>query len=152
MTIMKDDHQDIKYGLMTSIAMMFERAVEQKDLVDFASMFFKSKVYKRFFDDWTIFSQSPLYTLELFQEELTAQGINYDTDIKDSDKLETDIAYWMGYLVSNWYIEYEQDPAEITKDNLLWLWFNYDTLHTQSCKYVYEVFQEEKGQTFPDYA
>ena len=45
---------------------------------------------------------------------------------------------------------YDFDTSSLTRDNLIWLYINYDTLHTQSCKYVYEVFQEEKGQTFPD--
>ena len=67
---MKDDYSDIRHALCASMGMMFERVVDQKDLIDFSLRFFKSDVYKRYPDDWTIFSQSPLYVLQLFKEEL----------------------------------------------------------------------------------
>lgn len=149
--IMKDDYSDIRHALCASMGMMFERVVDQKDLIDFSLRFFKSDVYKRYPDDWTIFSQSPLYVLQLFKEELQEKtGKSYDTLIKQSDKYEKDVAYWFGFLITDWRVGYDFDTSSLTRDNLIWLYVNYDTLHTQSCKYVYEVFQEEKGQTFPD--
>ncbi len=148
---MKDDYSDIRHALCASMGMMFERVVDQKDLIDFSLRFFKSDVYKRYPDDWTIFSQSPLYVLQLFKEELQEKtGKSYDTLIKQNDKYEKDVAYWFGFLITDWRVEHDFDPSSLTRDNLIWLYVNYDTLHTQSCKYVYEVFQEEKGQTFPD--
>ena len=33
--IMKDDYSDIRYALCVSMGMMFERVVDQKDLIDF---------------------------------------------------------------------------------------------------------------------
>lgn len=148
---MKDDYSDIRHALCASMGMMFERVVDQKDLIDFSLRFFKSDVCKRYPDDWTIFSQSPLYVLQLFKEELQEKtGKSYDTLIKQSDKYEKDVAYWFGFLITDWRVGYDFDTSSLTRDNLIWLYINYDTLHTQSCKYVYEVFQEEKGQTFPD--
>ena len=148
---MKDDYSDIRQGLCRSMGMMFERVAEQKDLIDFSLLFFKSDVYRRYPDDWTIFSQSPLYVLELFKEELLEkEGPSYDALIRDSNRYEKDIAYWFGFLVTDWRVEYGIDPSSFTRDNLTWLYLNYETMHSQSCSYVYEIFQEEKDQVFPD--
>lgn len=149
---MKDDHKDIQSGLCKSMGMMFERVAKEKDIIDFSLYFFKSEVYERYLDDWTIFSQSPLYVLQLFKEEIeTTKKSTYDLFIKKNTRKEEDIAYWLGFLITDWRIDYEYDPKSLTKDNLIWLYLNYETLHTQSCKYVYEVFQEERNQIFPEY-
>lgn len=148
--IMKDEYDEFdRQSFPMSTALMFEKVAEKKDIIKFAILYCKSDVFKDFFHNPTVFSQSPLYVLQLFKEELSEKGIDYEKDIVPCDFPDTEASYWIGYIISYWYIVFEQNPAELTKDNLLWLYMNYDTLHTQSCDYVYEnYFRNRKVRLF----
>lgn len=145
-TSMEDSYDALdRVSFPTSNALMFERVEEKKDIVKFAMLYYKSNVSKEFFHNPTIFSQSPLYVLQLFKEELAEKGMDYERDIPSPEIVDADAAYWLGYLIAYWHIVKGYDFSKLSEENCRWIFNNYDSLHTQSCEYVYDLFLEEKN-------
>lgn len=153
MTKKEKDKVDLmeQWALSTNIALLFKKVVENKDLIDFTLHFLKSDIYKQYFTNHTIFSQSPLYVLQLFKEELFENNKDYDSLIKKEEMYEEDIAFWFGYMLSEWQQDGKIDVASLTYEDLDWLYVNYDVLHTQDVKYVFDVFMEERRGQKPHY-
>lgn len=144
-TIMEDSYDALdRVSFPTSNALMFERVEEKKDVVKFAMLYYKSKVSKNFFHNPTIFSQSPLYVLQLFKEELAEKGMDYEKDIPSPEIVDTEAAYWLGYLIAYWHIVEKYDFEKLSEEDCQWLFDNYDSLHTQSCEYVYNLYMDER--------
>ena len=146
-TIMEDTYDELdRISFPTSNALMFERVEEKKDIVKFAMLYYKSNVSKEFFHNPTIFSQSPLYVLQLFKEELQEKGMDYEKDIPSPQIIDTDAAYWLGFTIAYWHIVKNYDFSLLPEQDCQWLFDNYDSLHTQSCEYVYDLYiSEQKG-------
>ena len=153
MTKKEKDKVDLmeQWALSTNIALLFKKVVENKDLIDFTLHFLKSDIYKQYFTNHTIFSQSPLYVLQLFKEELFENNKDYDSLIKKEEMYEEDIALWFVYMLSEWQQDVKIDVASLTYEDLDWLYVNYDVLHTQDVKYVFDVFMEERRGQKPHY-
>ena len=137
---MKLDESGLKLEqsfLIRKMAFIIEEASKTYDLADFFNKFAKSDFFYKCFDDETIFSQSPKYVLALFFEECK-------DSIKERTMYEEDIAYWMGYLIGEWYTRHFFNPRELTFDDIEWLRDNFDTLHTQSVRYVYNLYNDER--------
>lgn len=140
-TTKKDDVDYLEqHALSMSMGMIFKFAVRKYEFKPFVMTFLKTALFQEYYTNHTIFSQSALYVLELFQEDL--DNANMELPMKN-EEYDADVAYWMGYLIAEWYQEYEMNPLSFTEEQFNWLYFNYDTLHTQSVKYVAEVLLEE---------
>jgi len=140
------DEMDLwhQHSLSYGMAHVFKCAsIRNMDLLSFSEVFLKSDLFKEYFVNHTIFSQSPFYVLSLFKEELK------DIDIKERSLAEEDIAYWFGFLFGEWYQEGWVDFSFLGKKELVWIYQNFDTMHTQSVRYTYEVFSEERKHFDP---
>lgn len=131
-----------QHALSRMMAMLFQAAAKKYELLTFTMTFLYCPLFKDFFANYTLFSQSPLYTLEIFEEKLSKKNISLPE--KDSD--DTDVAYWMGYVFAEWYQEYDFEPKSYTIDQFIWMYKNYDILHTQSIRYVAELLIEEHSE------
>ena len=129
-------------ALSRMMAMIFQAAAKKYELLAFTIAFLDCPLFEDFFINHTIFSQSPLYTLELFEEKLSEKNIS----IPPNDKNDTDIAYWMGYIFAEWYQEFDFAPNTLTAEQFFWLYENYDIFHTQSIRYVAELLIDEHSE------
>lgn len=143
MKINQKDKYDMieQHSLSQSIARVFEEAEKEYFIIDFSLIFINTELFTKYFTDYTIFSQSRKYILQLFYEEISSKNISL-MNITEP-QYDGDVAYWLGYLLAEWKQEYIMDMSLIAKEHLKWLYDNYDVLHTQSVKYVYQEFVTE---------
>lgn len=130
----------INQALSIGLAQVCKKAAKIWDFHDFLFTFLKSETYVSYYTDETLFSQAPGYVLQIFKEELDNKHIAYP---KSSTILDTDIAHWMGYLIGQWNLNYEININNFNDTQYNWLYFGYDTLHTQSTGYVLDLFLSE---------
>lgn len=143
----KDDLDYMEqHGLSGVLAMIFEKACQRYNLQEFTFSFLKSNIFKEFFVNPTIFSQSPLYVITLYLEELEEKKQNIHSLQENPSVYDTEVAYWIGYLLGEWYQEYCFVPEEFTLQEYKALYDGYEVLHTQSVKYVAEYLLEEYGK------
>ena len=63
------------------------------DLADFIDKTLKTRVFSNYFEDYTIFSQAPTYTVEEIIDELKECG---KIEIqKEKNTIHSDVAYWV---------------------------------------------------------
>jgi hypothetical protein len=120
--------------------MIFKKAVKLKELNLFSFMeyFGKSEVLKELYRyNEAIISQGELYIIELLMEEYPELAKCLSSDF-DENKAE-----WLGYLYGYFMIEKMSDSL-LNKIDWKRLYNMYDTLHTQSCKYVKTYILTEK--------
>ena len=121
------------------ISMIFKKAVKLRnyDLFTFIEYFGKSEVLKELYRyNEAIISQGELYIIGLLIEEYP--------ELKNCKKqgYDDDVAEWLGYLYGYLMIEKCSDTF-IKKIDWEYLYDRYDTLHTQSCKYVMDFIIDE---------
>lgn len=124
-------------AMETNIGWVFEAAAKNgADLCSFADVFLRSEVFERYFTDLTVFSQSPLYVLELFEDER-------HPEIKPAWREESEVAYWFGYLFAAWHLDTGISGHEIADCyDMQDIWDSYDPLHTQAIEYAFETIRE----------
>ena len=129
-------------ALSRGMGLVFERAEKKYPIIPFTMIFKDSNIYKEFFTNHTIFSQSPGYVLELWMEELEEKHINIHAIIQENNtpQYDGDVAYWIGYTLATWYQKYRFDMNTLTQGQVEWLYYGYDTLHTQTMRFVYEEY------------
>lgn len=123
-------------GLKAKFASLFEIASKKYDIRSFFFVIIDTPLFTDCFLSEDVYSQSPKYILELFEEQCKNKPLSRVL-------FEEDIAYWVGYLSASFYLDSGFDIRTINKEQFDWLYDNYDILHTQSVKYVYQEFTEE---------
>lgn len=143
-----EDDKKIENFLRHSISRVFahvckEIIKKEYDIVDFFDKFIESNISIRFFNDGSVFSQAYLYIMEVILEELPVIKKN-----KDAKLYDVPLAFWMGYIVSE-YIQLGNDKDILIKNNTFkWLYDGYETLHTQSVGYVIDLILERNIKGF----
>ena len=114
--------------------MIFKKAVKIKklDIFSFIEYFSRSEVLKELYGfNEAIISQGELYIIGLLIEEFP----ELENCIIREGEADDNIAEWIGYIYGYLMIEKISD-AFLKKIDWEHLYKMYDTLHTQSCKYV----------------
>lgn len=138
----KDRYEMMKqHSLSQTVGRIFVEAEKRYPLLEFAYLFINTDLFGIYFEDYTIFSQSRRYVLQLFEEELAKK--NQPITRTGQTQCDSDVAYWMGYLLSEWSQGHGLDMSLVTREHLQWLYNNYDVLHTQSVEYVNCEYTEE---------
>lgn len=119
-------------ALSRKLASVFEDAILTYKLIPFVETFIKSDLFSHCFSDETVFSQSKKYIIELFNEELTIKQIQIPLEDARYDK---DVAYWIGYILADWYQLHGLDMNVLSHEDIVWLYDGYDTFHTQDVEY-----------------
>lgn len=121
------------------ISMIFKKAVKIKkmNIFSFIDCFSNSTVLKELYKyNEAIISQGELYIIGLVEEE-------FPHLVDCTGEYDDCIAEWMGYMYGYLMIE-KVNESLLKKIDWERLYKMYDTLHTQSCKYVKTYILTEK--------
>lgn len=134
------DKYDIieQHALSRSVARIFEEAEKRYPLLEFSHSFINTELFRDYFSDYTVFSQSRKYVLGLYEEEFAKNSVSVPR--VEGTQYDGDVAYWMGYLLAEWAQEYNLNMSTVSPEHLEWLYNNFDVLHTQSVRYVYREY------------
>lgn len=91
------------------------------------------------FDERTMIaaSQDEMYSFATFIQ-------NREFKLFDYSDFENDVLFYIGYVTQ--YIGYHEELPLcrlFTKEDIEWMWQNYDVLHTQEVLYVWELIKEK---------
>jgi len=128
-----------QFALARKMGDIFSCASSKYNLLSFASNILSSDTFYEYFTNEALFSQSMWYVLEIMEEELQSHN---NLPKKENASYDTDLAYWMGYLLSKWYLVYHIDLTRVKEEHLQWLYDGYDTLHTTEVEYTLDLFLE----------
>lgn len=130
----------LKRELSNVLGHTFEELLRRGyNLVQCCIEFMNSDLAKEFFIDGTIFSQSYKYIASLCEESFGPRLIK----LAESEIYDIDVAYWMGYLISEIIQTAEEDRYYLNAYTIQWIYDGYDTLHTQTCAYVLRLMKDE---------
>lgn len=139
--------QTLLHGISRNVARMFELAAEKYEIVPFVCVFLASDVFNRIHEDGTLFSQAPGYILEVFEEEETRSCKDISV-LEEGAPADTEAAYWMGYLFSEWTGTTDETGKDIVKKySIADIYDSYDVLHTQGIRYAVNFIRDEYVRT-----
>ena len=127
-------------AIARKIGNTFRMATENEyDIVDFIDKWLSSDVSKRIWEENPIdIAQWAPYQLDSLLIELEENGIS----LKKSDELFPDEMYWMGYLLTYWGFDEQITGPELKQYDIVWIFNQYDTLHTTSIEYAINSIKE----------
>lgn len=142
----KNDNEifpELILALSTTLGHTFEYLLVQKrcPVIPTIYTFVTSRWAEKYFVDGTVFSQAYSYIGDTFDEELHFS--RSDEDIS----WDAPVAFWMGYTVGDILQYHPEHKRFLTMESLQWMYLGYDTLHTQSCKYVWEEMLDRFGDS-----
>lgn len=119
------------------------------DPYDFISKVMLSSVFEHFTEDYTIYSQSPLYIVEKLMDEWeykkdSIQKLNdYDYDLfsKNSSYWKESL-YWFGYFLLYWKESKHLDGSKMLQYDWENVFESANVLHTQDLDYVVNLMDE----------
>lgn len=91
------------------IGLAFQYAVECRyEFVPFVKQFVSSDVFRYFDRTLSVYSHSPYHILAAFDSEMLGKGVRpAHVEQEETDRME--LAYWLGYLVTQWHMTEEID-------------------------------------------
>ncbi len=109
------------------IGKIFMYAVECRyDFVPFLEGFISSDVFRYFDRSLNMYSNSPYHVLAAYDSEQRAEGI-MPAHLEEEQPELMEVAYWIGYLFSEWKMVYEMDGAELVKSyDVAWIMKQYE--------------------------
>lgn len=106
---------------------------------DFVKKAIQTDLFLTFQEDFSLHSQSPNCIASEFLKITNVQNID-DIQYIGGD---SDVGFWMGYLIMYWCIRDNFPVSIIKKINMEELYWNYDVYHTQDLDYVIRLLMEE---------
>ena len=135
-----------RLGIVRSFAHAAEWAVKKykKDPVDFLYKVLDTEIFANYPEDYTLYGQSSSCIAGRMLEEMEAKGVSVkDIENPEYIVLDTDAAFWMGYVVMSWVFSEGVTGEDLKEYDFDAFYWGYDVLHTQSVKYAIDVVKEE---------
>lgn len=106
---MKDKYYELnneRTEIVKAMADIFEFAVSEMkyNVFSFTEILLKSDVFDRFPYDFSLFSQSPKYVINVLIKEENKESILMNKKMMEDINYWTETAYWFGYMVESWAI------------------------------------------------
>lgn len=116
---------------------------------DFAHKILSAKICDEYYEDMTIFCQSPMFIFEvleneqLTQEQLPIKTIDYEKEGIDIDYM-VETGMWFGWLILSWKVKDEISGQYILDNyNIDAIIQDYDYLHTLSISAAVYIIKDE---------
>ena len=132
-------------GIIRAFATMCDTAVAlyHLDIIDLFEHLLKTDVFEEFMDLMGVYSQADTYIYHCFEEEFKTpvKEKNYDDELMYM--YDSDVAYWMGYLLLSWHVQDDISGTKLLETySLNYMYNNYDVLHTTSIGYAIDMIKE----------